>query len=98
MTPKRLLFIYCIFSSIGALGQLTDDFSDGDFTNNPVWGGDDTKFTITSGELNSQNSVALTYYLSTPLTLATEVEWEFFINLKFSTSSANFVDVYFDIR
>ncbi len=91
---KRLLFICCSFCSFGSFGQFTDDFTDGDFTTNPVWSGDDVKFSITSGELNSQNSGALTYYLSTPSTLATEAEWEFFINLKFSTSGANFVDVY----
>ena len=78
-----------------AFSQFTDDFSDGDFTGNPVWSGSTSLFTITSEQLNSNSPGANTYYLSTPSTLATEAEWEFFINLKFSTSGANYVDVFF---
>ncbi len=75
--------------------QFTDDFSDGDFTNNPVWSGDASLFIINgSNQLQSQSPGAATYYLSTPSELALNVEWEFYINLKFGTSGVNFVDVY----
>lgn len=83
-----LLNVQYVFS------QFTDDFSDGDFTVNPVWSGDVGTFTAVANELNSQSAVAATYYLSTPSTLATNAQWDFFFNMKFSTSGANFVDVY----
>ncbi len=80
-----------------ANAQFTDDFSDGDFTSNPTWSGDDALFTIDAGQLRSNTgtlTAAATYYLSTPSTLAANAQWEFFVNLKFSPSSANYVDVY----
>ncbi len=91
---KRIFIVCLILIQIQAFGQFTDDFTDGDFTNNPAWSGDNSLFTVTSGELNSQSAGAAIYYLSTSSTLATETEWSFFINPKFSTSGANFVDVY----
>ncbi|MCO4814418.1 MAG: lamin tail domain-containing protein [Flavobacteriales bacterium] len=84
------LFFFCSF----AFSQFTDDFSDNDFTTSPIWTGDDVLFTATTGTLNSQSPGASTYYLSTPSTIATDVEWTFYIDLQLSTSGANFVDVY----
>lgn len=83
--------------SISTQAQFTDDFTDGDFTTNPTWSGDDALFTVDAGQLRSNTgtlSTATTYYLSTPSTLAANAQWEFFVNLKFSTSGANYVDVY----
>ncbi|MCB0791188.1 MAG: lamin tail domain-containing protein [Flavobacteriales bacterium] len=74
--------------------QFSDDFSDGDFTSNPAWSGDDGLFTIDAGQLRSQSPGAANYQLSTPSTQATGAQWDFFINLKFSTSGANYADVY----
>ncbi|HMN05969.1 MAG TPA: lamin tail domain-containing protein [Flavobacteriales bacterium] len=79
-----------------AQAQFTDDFSDGNFTENPVWGGDSEKFIVENGQLRSnagQLTVAGNYYLSTP-SMQMEGQWEFFFNLKFSPSGANYVDVY----
>ena len=95
----RLLVPLLVFLSYGmpALGQFTDDFSDGNFTADPVWSGNDALFTVTNGQLRSNTgtlSVATTYYLSTPSTTAANAQWEFFVNLKFTPSSANYVDIY----
>jgi len=86
----------CLFfvGLLTGVAQFTDDFTDGDFTNSPTWSGDGGLFTIASGELNSQSPGAATYYLSTPSALASDAQWEFFIDLQFATSGANFVDVY----
>jgi hypothetical protein len=90
------LFFVSLFT---ANGQFTDDFSDGDFTNNPTWAGDDSVFTIVSvsgnNRLRSAKEIASTsFYLSTPSTIANDCQWEFYINLQFNTSSANYVDVF----
>ncbi|MCB0408582.1 MAG: lamin tail domain-containing protein [Flavobacteriales bacterium] len=92
---KTLLFSL-IFLAItpASIAQFSDDFTDGDFTTNPTWSGDNALFTITSGELNSQSPGAATYYLSTSSTLSANAEWIFDLNLKFGTSGANYVDVF----
>ncbi len=91
---KYFLFLTLLFVQIVAFAQFTDDFSDNDFTNNPTWSGDVTLFTANTGVLNSQSPTAGTYFLSTASTLATNAQWEFYIDLQFATSGANFVDVY----
>ncbi|MCB9195873.1 MAG: lamin tail domain-containing protein [Flavobacteriales bacterium] len=70
--------------------QVAEDFSDGDFTSNPTWSGDISLFTVTNGQLQSQSSGASTYYLSTPSTLASDAEWEFYFDFQFSTSGSNY--------
>jgi hypothetical protein len=73
-----------------------DDFSDGDFTNNPIWASNDANnWTVVNGQLRSNSSLASSsFYLTTPSTKAVNTQWEFFVQLQFNTSSANYVDVY----
>ena len=64
----RLLgsFSILILLSFPHFGQLSDDFSDGDFTNNPQWGGDTSEFIVNADfklQLNAP-SVTDTSYLS----------------------------------
>ncbi len=80
-----------------AAGQVVDDFSDGDFTANPVWSGNDALFTVAAGQLRSNAGVppsTIDYYLSTPSNTALNARWEFFVNLRFATSGQNLADVY----
>lgn len=91
---KKLFFFLILAYSFSAKAQFSDDFTDGDFTNNPTWSGDNGLFTTTLGQLNSQSPTAATYYLSTPSTLAANTEWIFDINLKLATSGSNYADVY----
>jgi hypothetical protein len=76
-------------------GQITDNFSDGDFTNNPGWSGDASKFVVQSNQLRlmapAVNDVA---YLSTPSTAINNASWEFFVHLDFDPSGSNYTDVY----
>ena len=96
----KIVFMKYFFASCllllpcGIFCQVQDDFSDGDFTNNPTWSGNNLLWVVENGQLRSNSLSANTYFLSTPSTLATEVSWEFFVNLQFSTSGANFTDVY----
>ena len=82
----------CLVATSGA--QFTDNFDDGDFTTGTVWAGSTTLFTVVSGQLRSNSPGAANYNLSTPSTQATSAQWEFFVNLKFATSGANYADVY----
>lgn len=94
---KKLLNITLLaFLFINGNSQVTDDFTDGNFTINPVWtesaAGD---FKDTLGMLRSNNLVASSsYYITTPSTVFNNCQWELFVNLQFATSSANYVDVY----
>ena len=93
----RLPLAAALLIGFSAQAQFTDDFSDGDFTSNPAWSGDNALFTVSAGQLRSNTgplSAAATYYLSTPSTLAADAQWDFFVNLKFATSGVNYVDVY----
>jgi hypothetical protein len=92
---KFLLFLFLILSKI-SFSQVNDHFTDGDFTQNPIWTADlSTNFIILNQQLRSNATTANTnFYLSTPNTKALNCTWEFDINLQFSTSGANFVDVY----
>jgi len=102
VTVQRCAYIVLCCMLVGvaqiACGQFQDDFSDGDFTNDPTWSGDTDLFTIADDggdlRLRSNNPGAATYHLSTPSVLAADAQWEFFLNLRFATSGANYVDVY----
>ena len=74
--------------------QFSDDFTDLDFTTGVSWSGSASLFTAATGQLQSQSPGAANYYLSTPSTQSLGGQWEFFVNLKFSTSGANYADVY----
>src|SRR5690554_4292187 len=90
----NLLIIVLILAHLNTLGQLFDDFSDGDFTNNPAWVGDESLFVVENEVLRSNSPGAAEYYLSTPNELMDEARWEFYINLDFAPTSANYVDMY----
>ena len=89
-----IVYLLGVFTTVHA--QLSDNFSDGDFSNNPVWGGGTLDFIVNAAsELQSNNTTPNnTFYLSTPNTLATAAQWEMDVRLAFSTSSANYVDIY----
>lgn len=76
--------------------QVNDNFSDGNFTANPVWVGNTGDWQVNAQQqLQSNNTIAnSSFFLSTSNTLATNTQWEFFANLNFNTSSANYVDVF----
>ena len=91
-----LTLLIASFFTTNTEAQFTDNFSDGDFTNNPVWTGSSSDWIVnTSSQLQSNNTVAnSTFYITTPSTLATTAQWEFYVKLTFNTSSTNYVDVF----
>jgi hypothetical protein len=75
--------------------QLNDDFSDGDFTNNPTWLGDQNLFKVnTNFQLQLNHNEAGTAYLSSIIGLTDSLEWHFSIRLAFSPSGSNNARVY----
>ncbi|MBI1192582.1 MAG: hypothetical protein GC205_05340 [Bacteroidetes bacterium] len=78
-----------------ASAQLHDDFSDGDFTENPAWIGDSASFLVEEGWLRSAGPEATsTLFLSTELPVAPVREWRFRLRLDFDPSSSNYARVY----
>ena len=91
---KKILFILFLFP-FTLLAQVTDDFSDGDFTQNPAWSGMVDKYLVNSNlqlQLNAEGEG--TAYLSLPFTEYETMEWQFWIREAFSPSGNNYTDVW----
>ena len=92
---KLLYFITLFLLPFIAFSQIQDDFSDGDFSNNPTWNGDDAQFKInTSKKLQLNSSGSDTSYLSTTNSLLNNTEWRFYIKQSFNSSSNNHSRIY----
>ncbi|MEM9023108.1 MAG: hypothetical protein AAGB22_05170, partial [Bacteroidota bacterium] len=78
------------------MAQFTDDFSDGDFTANPMWDGDTAKFEVDGLNQLHLDAVPVTdvAYLSTPSASINNATWEFFLRMDFNPSSSNQALVY----
>jgi len=90
---KSLLFLLLLPFSLFA--QVTDDFSDGDFTQNPAWSGTADKYIINNNlqlQLNAEGEG--TAYLSLPFTEYETMEWQFWIREAFAPSGNNYTDVW----
>lgn len=96
MVMKNFLYAFCfLFISLAAQAQWHDDFSDGNFSENPAWLGDDSSFIInTSKQLQLNALDAGLSCLSTDMDISNHVEWHFFIKLGFDPSSSNLAKVY----
>ncbi len=97
MRKKFTLLAITMVLSVALFAQLTDNFNDGDYTNNPAWATPVPADWIVNPalQLQSNNIVAnSTFYISTPNTLATTAQWDFYSQITFNPSSANYVDVF----
>ena len=91
-----ILFVLCFcYTAIQAQQPVIDDFSDGDFTQNPVWQGDAALWVVDNRVLQSNGPQVTpsSIYLSTPSTFYQNCQWEFFVNPRLATSSGNYMDV-----
>ena len=90
------IFLFSCLASNVLNAQISENFSDGDFTSNPEWIGHTSDFIVNDQfQLQSNNVIANgTFYLSTANALATKTEWTFLIQLAFNTSSVNYVDAF----
>ena len=90
---KILLFLFLLPFPLFA--QVIDDFSDGDFTQNPIWSGTTDNYIINSNkqlQLNAEGEG--TSYLSLPITEYESMEWQFWIREAFAPSGNNYTDVW----
>lgn len=90
----EIILVVVVLWPLSLIAQLNEDFSDGDFTSNPVWLGDVSDFTVNlSNELQlNAPSVSSVSYLSTEtglLDFSNNIIWEFKINLLFNPSNSN---------
>lgn len=92
---KTLLFLLLLSVKL-TFGQFRDNFSDGNFTINPVWGGQTSQFTINAAKQlrSSLSAVTQTINLSTSNALALNVKWEFSVHLNFDPSTTNLARIY----
>ena len=92
----RFLLISCVlFIYSYSNAQLQDDFSDGNFTQNPIWVGNTSDFDINSQfQLHLNASGSDTSYLATANHLVKNTEWQFYVKQSFNSSSNNYSRVY----
>lgn len=94
---KKNLAIFLLFIPFLTFSQVVDDFSDGDFTQNPTWSGTDADFIVNSNQqLQTDASIATTSYLTTPnqLTSIDDVEWNFYLKQSFAGSGSNYTKIF----
>lgn len=94
---RYLYSIISLFLCFFSFSQISDNFSDGDFTNNPTWIGDVTEFTVnTSQQLKLNATAAGASYLATNnnLTSLNDIEWRINVRQNFAPSGSNYGRVY----
>jgi hypothetical protein len=97
MNLRTVLFHFFLALTLCLNAQLSDNFSDGDFTQNPVWQGSTGDFIVNgTGELQLNSVLVGASYLSTPHLLSnlTNKEWQIKVKQTFSPSSSNFGKVF----
>ena len=92
---KKSLIILIILLPFYAFSQINETFSDGNFTQNPVWTGTTENFKVnTIFQLQSQAATTSKSYLSTPSEAFEDAVWEFWVKIAYTTSSSNYASVY----
>jgi len=96
MKTTYLLFCALFLGAATAQTSISDNFSDGNFSANPKWIGDTSKFQVDGNnqlQLNDLNATGIAY-LSTKSTAALNASWQFYVHLDFNPSGSNFAKVY----
>lgn len=90
------VLLLCKLCFITCFAQFTDDFSDGNFSANPVWIGETTKYIVNpAGQLQLNNPIPTDVaHLSSAAATADSTVWEFYLKLAFNPSANNNVRIY----
>lgn len=92
-------FLAIINGSVKSQNGFSDDFSDGNFTSNPTWLGETSKFQIDGNNRLQLNHVGASgtsnsSFLVTASSAIYQSTWEFYIKLDFDPSTSNYAKVY----
>jgi Lamin Tail Domain/Bacterial Ig-like domain len=92
---RTLVFALCFFAVSRLSGQISDNFSDGNFDQNPAWQGDVASFIVNAaGELQLNAAAAGAAYLTVPGNIPTSAVWDLQFRLTFAPSAANLLRIY----
>ncbi len=95
---KKIIILFGIFSNLFVFSQVqeswSDNFTDGNFTDNPTWVGADSVYNVESNILKLAANVNGTYCLATPSKVSVDAQWEFKINFIHLPNNTNFISVY----
>jgi hypothetical protein len=93
----RTLFLV-VFTAQMLTAQILDNFSDGNFDQNPVWLGDAANFIVNpAGELQLNATAAGQSVLFTSGNIPDSTIWEFDVRLTFDPSNQNLVRIYLQL-
>lgn len=92
---KKLVVIFPIFVSFFSFAQFNEQFSDGNFTENPVWEGTTENFIVNSDfQLQSNASSASSSFLFTASEAIDNAAWECWVKITYPTSNNNYASIY----
>ena len=96
----KLLAYLLLMVPLSSLAQLYEDFSDGDFTSEPRWYGNESLFIVNTSyqlQLNAETAGDACLYCDydfTSIVETGEFEWRFWLREAFAPSGNNYSDVY----
>lgn len=91
----KRFFLFFALIPFFLCAQVTDDFGDGDFTQNPAWTGSIQKFKVNDNfQLQLNDTAAGSAWLSTPAALMSRTEWRFWLSMPYSPSANNYSRFY----
>lgn len=78
------------------LSQFNDAFTDGDFSNNPTWQGEEINFEVDANNQLHLNAPAVTdkSHLFTPSVAIDTASWQCYVRLEFNPSASNKARIY----
>ena len=92
---KQICLTLLLLGCYGLINaQVTDNFTDGNYTQNPNWLGDDSIFQVTSGQLRLKGTISSEAYLATSHVQSDSVTWQFYTRFALSPSTQNFSRFY----
>lgn len=95
MKMKKLSFILVLFLPLFCFGQINEQFSNGNFTENPRWEGMVENFIVNDAlQLQSNVSSASQSFLFTPSQSINNAVWETWVRINFTPSGTNFASIY----
>lgn len=92
---KQICLTFLLLGCYGLINaQVADNFTDGNYTQNPNWLGDDSIFQVTSGQLRLKGTISSEAFLATSHVQSDSVTWQFYTRFALSPSTQNFSRFY----